>query len=444
MIQSLAQLQQLMHYHGAVRLYAKYLPKNNNSKNQVYLGSGFSALNIIPHGDIYNDSDFRAGSKRDRAKAPVSFFWIDETGRYHAPDACMILYPKYPEVRMSGFLKGCSKSPSDLMGYPAVEGRILFFGICDSGDVLGLVVPPQSSLAQEFLAHSWDETGVFSEIPFNDITSEKSTKDILLERLKAIYLRNWISSQKLSADGVKIPYSARNGGGYTLEAELGITPNGYSEPDFMGWEVKQYGVADFERFSAKSPVTLMTPEPNGGIYKEKGVEAFLRTYGYADQSGKANRINFGGIYTCHRPSHNMTGLRMVLEGYDQESSKITDLQGGIVLLDRNDKIAASWSFSGIMAHWNRKHAQAAYIPSLFRHPPPEYAYGARILLCEETDFLLFLKALSSGIVYYDPAVKMEQADTVRPAIKRRSQFRVKHQQVTELYRQHEIKDLIES
>jgi len=27
-----------------------------------------------------------------------------------------------------------------------------------------------------------------------------------------------------------------NRGGYTLEAELGITPNGYSEPDFMGWE----------------------------------------------------------------------------------------------------------------------------------------------------------------------------------------------------------------
>ncbi|OAG75590.1 hypothetical protein Amal_03235 [Acetobacter malorum] len=443
MIQSLAQLQQLMRHHGAVRVYAKCLPKNNNSKNQVYLGSGFSALNIIPHGDIYNDSDLRGGSKRDRAKAPVRFFWIDETGRYHAPDACLILYPKYPEVRMSGFLKGCSKSPSDLMGYPAVDGRILFFGICGSGDVLGFVVSPDSALAQEFMAHSWEKTGVFSAIPFVEITTEKSTKDILLERLKAIYLQNWIRSQKLGADGVKMPYSARNGGGYTLEAELGITPNGYSEPDFMGWEVKQYGVADFEKFSAKSPVTLMTPEPTGGLYKEKGVENFLRAYGYADQSGKANRINFGGIYTCQRPFHNMTGLRMVLDGYDGENSKIIDMQGGIVLLDQKDTVAASWSFSGIMAHWNRKHAQAAYIPSLFRNPPPEYAYGARILLCEETDFLLFLKALSAGIVYYDPAVKMEQADTVRPVIKRRSQFRVKHPQVTELYHRDEIKNLIE-
>ncbi|MEO0062747.1 MAG: hypothetical protein RLZZ08_1307, partial [Pseudomonadota bacterium] len=34
---------------------------------------------------------------------------------------------------------------------------------------------------------------------------------------------------------------------YTLEAELGITPNGIAEPDFQGWEVKQYGVRDFVR-----------------------------------------------------------------------------------------------------------------------------------------------------------------------------------------------------
>jgi hypothetical protein len=32
--------------------------------------------------------------------------------------------------------------------------------------------------------------------------------------------------------------TSSNCGGYTLEAELGATPNGYSEPDFMGWEIK--------------------------------------------------------------------------------------------------------------------------------------------------------------------------------------------------------------
>jgi hypothetical protein len=43
---------------------------------------------------------------------------------------------------------------------------------------------------------------------------------------------------------------APNCGGYTLEAELGITPNGYSEPDFLGWEVKQFGVANFARVNS--------------------------------------------------------------------------------------------------------------------------------------------------------------------------------------------------
>src|SRR3546814_10709373 len=70
---------------------------------------------------------------------------------------------------------------------------------------------------------------------------------------------------------------------FTLEAELGITPNGYAEPDFMGWEIKQYGVRDFVSFRPKSPVTLMTPEPTGGVYRTEGVAAFMKRFGYPGQ-----------------------------------------------------------------------------------------------------------------------------------------------------------------
>lgn len=66
-----------MSSYGAMRLYAKTLTANDNSKNQVYLGGDFSALNILPHQEILTDSDSKAGSKRDRAKAKVSFFWVD-------------------------------------------------------------------------------------------------------------------------------------------------------------------------------------------------------------------------------------------------------------------------------------------------------------------------------------------------------------------------------
>jgi MvaI/BcnI restriction endonuclease family len=104
-----------------------------------------------------------------------------------------------------------------------------------------------------------------------------------------------------------------------------------------------------------------------------------------------------------------------------------------MLTDRDGLVAASWSFTGMMAHWNRKHAQAAYIPSLTRGPPPQYCYGARILMCEQTDFILFLKAVAQGVIYYDPAIKIENASTAKPTIKRRSQFRINHARITDVY-----------
>jgi hypothetical protein len=65
----LTRLLDRMAAHGAARFYAKRLAPNDNSKNQVYLGGGFGALNIIPHGEVESDDSSRAGSVRDRAKA---------------------------------------------------------------------------------------------------------------------------------------------------------------------------------------------------------------------------------------------------------------------------------------------------------------------------------------------------------------------------------------
>jgi hypothetical protein len=113
------------------------------------------------------------------------------------------------------------------------------------------------------------------------------------------------------------------------------------------------------------------------------------------------------------------------------------MNGGMHLIDAGGVVAASWTFKYLMAHWNRKHAQAAYVPSMARTPPPEYRYGPQVLLCEEADFLLFLKAFASGAVYYDPAIKVENASSVQPQIKRRSQFRAGHSVLTDLYWRHE-------
>jgi hypothetical protein len=440
MFESLIRLTEFMTSNGAVRILAKRLSPNDNSKNQVYLGGDFSALNIIPHSNIRTDHDNVAGSRRDRGKADISFSWIDPEGRYAAPFAQLILYPKYPEVRLSGFLKGCQNPPSKIMAVRD-PGRYLFLGITNEGDILAYAVATNNPIAAELDKRTeLESVGVFKTVPLGEKTTV-STRSQLLDTLRTIYQRHWIISKKLLADGTWTPYSARNGGGYTLEAELGIKPNGLSEPDFLGWEIKQHAVNNFKTFKPKGPVTLFTPEPTGGIYQNDGVHHFIKKFGYTDKSGKEDRMNFGGIYACNRSYHAQTGLKLVIQGYDAVTGKITDLDGGIVLLNNQDEVAASWNFSGILQHWNRKHAKAVYVPSLFRAPPPEYAYGPKILLCEGTDFLLFLKQLALGTVYYDPAIKIEGISGPNPKSKKRSQFRVSFDNLVSVYHKYEHVDL---
>jgi MvaI/BcnI restriction endonuclease family len=440
MADTIAALIAQMQAQGANRFLAKKLAPNDNSKNQPYLGDDFSVLNLLPHGEVTVDYGDIAGSKRDRAKAALRFFWIDDQGLAEAPAAKFILYPKYPEVRLSGFLKGCRRAPNEVMTSRA-GGRVLFLGVTEDGRILAHAVFAESPLAVELHARvGLEQQGVFLSLPATP--GLEDTKARLLEVLAAIYRKHWIQSQKLGKDGIKHPYVAGNGGGYTLEAELGITPNGYSEPDYLGWEVKQYGVADFTKFVPKSPVTLMTPEPTGGLYREQGVVAFMARYAYPDKYGKPDRMNFGGIYACGRDFHADTGLRLALSGYDSETGKITDMTGGIVLENREGEQAAIWRFGGIMEHWNRKHAKAAYVPSLFHTPQPEYRYGPKVLLCEQTDFTLLLKAVAAGHVYYDPGIKVEGATSAKPAIKRRSQFRVKHDVIDKVYKSTGVASLI--
>ncbi len=436
MTDSLAKLIELMRVHGANRFYAKYLSPNDNSKNQVYFGGDFSALNIFPHGDVFSDETNIAGAKRDRLKAGLDFSWVDETGLYKAPEANLILYPKYPEIRLSGFLKGCKEAPSHIMSVRD-EGRVLFLGVTPGRRIIAFASFADSPLVHELrYMHNLENIGVFCEISL-----QSNTRHQLLCALKTIWERRWIDSQKLGKDSLKHAYSARNGGGYTLEAELGISPNGYSEPDFLGWEIKQYSVSNFIKYKAKSPVTLMTPEPSGGIYRLQGVSIFMEKFGYDDKSGIENRRNFGGIYACNKGFHTGTGLKLELRGYDPQSGKIEDVSGGIFLVNTDGEVAAMWSFPKILEHWNRKHAKAAYIPSIYQNPPPQYAFGQKILLCENTDFSLFLNGLAQSSVYYDPGIKIENLGMINETSKKRSQFRIHHDNLTAMYKSHEYVDL---
>jgi len=433
----LSRIINIMSSTGCTRVLIKRLADNDNSKNQVYFGPGFEAINYFPNLNITPD-------KNGVFKASMDFSWIDSKGNiFKAPGAKIILYAQYPEVRFSGFLQGCKNAPSELMA-ARMAGRLLLLGIRVDGKVFGHVVSPRSNLAREFaLLRDLPQVGVFNEISIAGKVAVTNSRVLLLSELKKIHDKGWIASKRLDSSRSILPCNAPNCGGLTLEAELGITPNGFSEPDFLGWEVKQHNVNNFARLTS-GVITLMTPEPKGGYYSSAGVEAFIRRYGYPDKSGIVDRLNFGGVHVANI-RHAVTGLTMKLIGYDELNGKIKDENGFLGLIRGEDEVAAAWHFADLLRHWNRKHNQAAYVPSMKRKESVlQYQYGNVVRLCEGTDFLRLLKAFASGKVYYDPGIKLEHAS--EPSLKRtkrRSQFRVKSKDIESLYKSMVNVDLTE-
>ena len=423
------QLQSMFAHAGCKKLYAKPLAENDNSKNQVYFGPGFQALNLFPNEGVIPDSS----SKNPIFKAKLRFSWLLPNGMaVEAPGAQLILYPQYPEVRFSGFLRGCVQAPSELMA-GRFHGRVLFLGVTEKRQVIGFVAAGDSQIAAKFLSNAAEPTvGVFFELSLPHVLGDADSRTKLLTELRRVNHLGWIDSKQLDAHGELKPCTAPQCGGFTLEAELGIPKNSHAEPDFLGWEVKQHSVTNFTRPDSGTAITLMTPEPTGGFYKEQGVEAFVRKFGYPDKNDRPDRLNFGGIHRAgeRQPT---TGLRMQLGGYDAATGKITDATGAIALVSDAGEVAATWAFSGLLAHWSRKHMRAAYVPSMRRLEPRwQYSYGSHVRLAQRTDSLRLLAALASGAVYYDPGIKLENAST-NPEVKRRSQFRVASKNISALY-----------
>lgn len=428
---NLSDLKSLFCNNGCKEIYVKTLSPNDNSKNQVYFGGNFEILNVLPISDI---TTVEAGDwRRERFKVSINFAWLTFEGNLSpANHAQLILYPKYPEVRFSGFLKGSKNAPSELMTQRLAE-RLFFIAVSKTGTVLGYVAHPNSQIANEFnQENNLRDHGVFSIM---ELPQAANNRSVLLQELTRIHNQGWINSKRLDSDGNILTCRASNCGGYTLEAELGITPNGYSEPDFMGWEIKQFGVKKFENINS-SVITLMTPEPTDGLYKTKGTEYFIRTYGYPDKLGRPDRMNFGGVHKLG-VIHPTTKLEMKLIGFDQESGKIRNTNGRIALIDQKENETASWSFSSMLLHWNRKHEKACYVPSLSdTKGDRKYKYGNNVILGTGTDFQLFLAQIAKGNIYYDPGIKLENM-SIKPKIKKRSQFRIKSRFLPNLYKKNE-------
>lgn len=432
---TLDQLSRLFVEAGCTKLYAKPLAENDNSKNQVYFGPDFQSLNLFPNAGIVAGNS----SANPIFKAQLSFGWLLANGNVvAAPGAQLILYPQYPEVRFSGFLRGCASPPSNLM-VGRSKGRVLFIGVTARASVVGFVVDGNSPSAHEFQATSGIPTvGVFHEIPLPTVPDAAASRTILLAELGRIHRLGWIASKQLDSSGVLRDCNASQCGGFTLEAELNIAKNSQAEPDFHGWEVKQHAVSNFDRPESAKAITLMTPEPDGGFYVDYGVVPFIRRYGYPDRNNVVDRLNFGGRHSAGLECP-ATRLTMELRGYDTERERIADADGSIALVSASGEVAASWSFRKVLEHWSRKHAKAVYVPSNCRTDPSrEYRYGHRVRLAQKTDALRLLKAFASRAVYYDPGIKLECASGPHPTNKKRSQFRVASRNIDALYESVEV------
>ena len=435
---------------GASDIYVKKLSPNDNSKNQLYLGGHLTDLSFLPTGEIEvkksSSTKTNHSNKKIIYQAPLHLKWVDPEGNiYPAPNAKLIYYPQYPEVRFSGFLKGSSANISQWMDPKKMgraEGRWLIMGVSNNKTVYSYLASPDSNLAQE-LRHTTvtQNRSALSQIHHQAIGTVLTDRQRLTKKLLEIHDKGWIAGKKMGANGTTTSYKASNAGGYTLEALLDIPPNGIAEPDYHGWEIKQFRVREFPKKGAQ-PTTLMTPEPNGGRYATQGAEAFIRHYGYAAGSGKPDRLNFGGIHKAYTQCKK-TKLTMKLQGFNRGNSSITNASGEIALMDNKGNVAASWSFPKMMNHWKRKHSQAAYIPCQMRPVKDwhEYRYGSDIELGIGTDFEMFLSAMAAGHVYYDPGMKVEKSSSSRPKIKRRSQFRTHHLYLCALYKEFKFVDL---
>ena len=362
-----------------------------------------------------------------------------------APKAQLIFYPQYPEVRLSGFLQGCRNPPTSLWvkgKRGEVPNRILLIGLGNGRKVIAVTLPPESPAAKEILAAGTHETyGALGILPMPGQREDNGYLE-LMRALCSIHRRAWVPSTRLDREGRLIRCNAHNCNGNTLESLLGIRSNGFSLPDFRGWEVKARQVANVDK-PGSSTVTLFTPEPTDGIYTVSGVAEFVRRFGYADTRGRDDRLNFGGIYRVGKPPHQRTGLRLVLDGFNPDTKKFTS-SGSVQLLDSKDNVAAAWAFAKLLDHWKVKHAHAAFVPSQLRTVPDrQYRYSQKILLGVGAEFGLLLNAIHEGKVYYDPGIKLEAVSSEKPKSKTRSQFRVTSKNLPELYTSSRIVDACE-
>jgi len=409
-VRTIAELQQLFAQHGVRTLYVKHLaPKQDNERNQIYLGSGLDGiLNLFP-ADIVerapSESVAKRKSKAGQAKleARIRLAWLGEDGDDYAvlPAARIIDYFQYPEARLSGLLNRSRLAPDALRRRNLAQygRRVLVLGTMPSGIVLGKVLTERD----DPLVRDFPELPVLAAVPVFQVLPVAAPAGVeplqlLLAELREIVAAGWHASVILKPGApAPVPFRGNQGAGYTLEALLGVAANAAKEPDAFGYEIKSY---------RGSRISLITPAPDGGFQGEHTFREFMDRYGREARKGDGS-LRFTGTHRvgciCEA-----SGLATRIRGYDPQSDTFDADAGIAVELAHPDsgEIAASWSLGKMADSWNAKHASAMYVPAEARQTADgtsEYRFGEEVLVGEGTDVFRLLRAIHRGLVWYDPA-----------------------------------------
>ena len=404
--QSVERLLAAFRHAGCDEVLVKPLAKQqDNEKNQIYLGQNMTMVSYFPGNVCLRaNSTSIAKHRSEPGKAIVSleldFYWLWPSGEASvAPNASIIEYAQYPEVRLSGFSANCSRSPQalkrDLQG--SYGRRYLVLGIAAEkvfGAVVTEVGDPRTVKGFELLP-AWPVQPLLKVLDSGKTGIDEGR---LVEEVRNVCGRihkPQILSREGDAPQQISPVS--QAGGWTLEALLGIPRNSRSGPDKYGFEVKAVG---------GSRTSVITTEADFGFRAEQGVAEFLTKYGRPAKDG-SKKLVFTGTQKCGQPNE-QSGTVLTIENWDFTTNTPTgEGQPNVVLIEqKSEEVIAGWSFAKLASSWTKKHAGALYVETNkvtgASGEIAGYRYGSIGLLGKGTSPLLLLEQVALGNVFLDP------------------------------------------
>ena len=427
---------------GCNEILIKPLALNqDNEKNQIYLGHSNELFSIIPgtvafRGASESTSKNASVVGRSIIENSITLLWLNEGKEPSlAPNARIIDYFQYPEMRLSGFLSGCKNPPDSLRRdhQDAYGQRVLVLGISEEKVFATVISQKEDSFVAHLLSQpEWPAHPLFRSMQLAPVEPAEETQvseyartlvnaitidpKKLLEELRKIGGYKHPSTVLKSVGEPLMPFRGTQGAGWTLESILGIPRNSSGNPDKYGFELKTY---------LSTKITLMTPEPNFGVRYEKGLKTFLKEFGWVGAKNDGS-LRFNGKHSTVNV-YKKSGLKLELEHWNYESNSPDGKGSPNVLLINplTKEIAAGWTFEKLAEKWGRKHAGAMFVQAnKFIQDegtlPSHYSYGPDAYCGLGTSPLHLMKSIALGLVYLDPGDRINAAGEE----KKRTQWRI--------------------